>query len=93
MDVSQGRELHSFKLRLMSHEPVELDDTEHFNVFDSGEVLERARKQIRATSYMAPVHGPNREVMWSIEWYNTNRGRWETMAQGKSRLKRGMLPS
>jgi hypothetical protein len=81
----------TFMIRVVSHDPVELDDHQVFTLFDPNLIFERLRTYVGRTSYMPPEDGPNREVWWSIEWYNQD-GKWESMQQGKSRLLKGELP-
>jgi len=92
---SSGKPLSAmrFMVRVHSDEPVKMEDHQVFTLFDPNLIHERARQMIARSSFMAPVNGPNREVYWSIEWWNPGRGTWETMQQGRSRLKPDVTPS
>ena len=73
-------------LRIRCHEPVLIDDSEEYHgTFD--QARGRLYVLVRRTSYM--VDGPNREVLWSAESWNVKRGKWETVIQGKSKLREG----
>ena len=80
-------------IRIMSREPTLIQDKEILYEPDlmppPTAVIRRAYMLVRRTSYM--VNGPNREVWWAIDrWVG---GRWETVLEGKSRLRRGAAAS
>jgi hypothetical protein len=73
-----------WQVRIMVKEPWEIKDTQLFNgTFDL--VLDRAMTDVARTSYM--VNGPNREVYWSIEQWETGKHKWRPVMQGRSRVK------
>lgn len=74
-----------WQIRLMSHEPVELKDTVFMDTCYLQEVIERTMTLVARASFM--VGQPNREVLWSIEQWDRKRQKWETVAQGRSRVK------
>lgn len=78
--------LQQWQIRLRSEEPTLITDTEIVHgSFDKARL--RLYVLIRRTSYM--VSGPNREVLWSLEGWNPKRNAWESVIQGRSRLKPG----
>jgi len=82
-----------WQIRLISHEPAEIDYTEILYERTLRPVMQRARTLIGRTSYM--VNGPNREVLWSIErWVNDGKHKpgWVSVIQGKSTLRRNAKP-
>lgn len=54
-------------------------------------VVQRAYTLVRRTSYM--VGAPNREVWWAIDRWVWKNMSWETVVEGKSRLRKGAGPS
>jgi hypothetical protein len=74
-----------WKIDIISHQPVELHDTEFIDNKDVRPVIYRCYTQVARTSFM--VNGPNREVYWTISQWNDKRRVWEEIASGRSKVK------
>jgi hypothetical protein len=83
-------DVNTWRILIVSREPVYIDDSEIMQARTFRDVLERARVLVGRTSYM--VNGPNREVFWSIEVWNRKAHTWQTICENKSRLKEGIKP-
>lgn len=81
----------TWRILIVSKEPVYIDDAEVMQARVFREVLERTRILAGRTSYM--VNGPNREVFWAIEMWNRKRQDWQQICDGKSRMRAGGKPS
>jgi hypothetical protein len=79
-----------WQIRLLCKQPTLIQDKEELCVPTMREVMDRCRVLIGRTSYM--VNGPNREVLWAIDRWNTRTQAWVCMLNGKSRLARGEKP-
>jgi hypothetical protein len=79
-----------WQIRILSREPVLIEDSEVLFVSTLREVLGRCYTTVRRTSYM--VGQPNREVFWAIDRWNYLAHKWEPIINGKSRLAKGAGP-
>jgi hypothetical protein len=82
-----------YALRCWSLEPHEIKDHGEFRAVDHEDAIHRDQvsQAIARMSYM--VNGPNRDVRWSIEWWNPNTHKLESILQGVSRYpKRAPAP-
>lgn len=87
----------TWQVRTRSEQPFIMEDQQQFTAPygmapEEGLpiVMREARIMIGRASYM--VNGPNREVMWSVERWDTNIYDWVTVVQGRSKVKSGAMP-
>lgn len=79
----------AFQLHTYADEPNRVRDIERRDERDIQEVISRMMVNAARVSYI--VDGPNREVYWMIAMFCNNHGRWEMIAEGKSKLRDRVL--
>lgn len=84
---ANGGPVGKWQVRIRSEEPTLIEYAEPMWERTMRPVMQRCYELSRRTSYM--VEGPNREVWFAIDRWNSKRGEWQNICQGKSRLRKG----
>ena len=87
--VKNGGMRRRWRIRIMSKEPVLIDDTSAFTGTPT-EAHQRAYVLARRTSFM--VNGPNREIWGYVEGYSTKKREFIRVFEFKTRLREGSEP-
>ena len=81
--TGDGKPVFKWQIRIRSEQPTVIDFKSE--EYDTNAPMLECYKLIRRTSFM--VNGPNREVWWAIDLWDSKKHKWETVVDGKSTLK------
>lgn len=86
--------LRRWQIRIEVDEPTVIRDAELLDRQDFRDVMERCMVSASRASFM--VNGPNREVRWAIDLWDSDRQTFRNVCVGKSKLKdrpKGVMPT
>lgn len=83
-----------WQIRIEVDEPTLIRDAEVLDRQDIRDVMDRCMVSASRASFM--VNGPNREVRWAVDLWDSDRQAWQNVCLGKSKLKdqpKGIMPT
>lgn len=74
-----------WQIRIRVSAPWDINDAEVLDRQDFRDVMERCMVTCARASHM--VNGPNREVLWAIDLWDSGRQTWRNVCNGRTKLK------